>query len=142
MTASGPTRVAFVCVRNAGRSQMAYAFARRELKRREGADIDVVMGGTQPASHVHTEVIDAMAAVGIDIAERTPRGITVDELQNCEYVVTMGCSAADVCPATWAGENRDWDLTDPDGKPDVEVARIREEIEGRVRDLFDEILER
>ncbi|RLM53902.1 low molecular weight phosphatase family protein [Halobellus sp. Atlit-31R] len=135
-----PTRVAFVCVQNAGRSQMAYAFGRKEVSNRGlDGDIEIITGGTQPADHVHDEVVQAMTAVDVDIAGRTPREITFEETQDSDYVITMGCSAENVCPAGWAGENRDWDLDDPDGKSDAEVAEIRDEIERRVADLFDEI---
>ncbi|MFB6080991.1 MAG: low molecular weight phosphatase family protein [Haloferacaceae archaeon] len=135
-----PIRIAFVCVQNAGRSQMAYAFARRERDARGLDDrIDLVTGGTRPADHVHGGVVEAMAEVGIDLSDRTPREVTFEELQGSDYVVTMGCSAADACPAGWAGENRDWELPDPDGRPAAEVARIRDEIERRVADLFDEL---
>lgn len=82
-----------------------------------------------------------MSAVGIDVSDRTPREITVEELQDSAYVVTIGCSAADVCPAGWAGDNGDWDLDDPDGLPPTEVAAIREEIERRVQALFEELEE-
>jgi arsenate reductase len=136
------TTIAFVCVQNAGRSQMAYAFARRELARRGLDDrLALLTGGTRPAEHVHSEVVDAMAAVGIDVSERTPREVTVDELRASDYVITMGCSAADVCPAGWGGESRDWDLDDPDGRSPAEVAAIRDEIEHRVAALFDELSE-
>jgi arsenate reductase len=135
-----PIQIAFVCVQNAGRSQMAYAFAQRELTARglEG-DFHLVSGGTQPAEHVHPEVVDAMGDVGIDISNRSPREVSVEELQQCDYVITMGCSAADVCPAGWAGESRDWNLTDPDGRPPEEVAEIRDEIERNVGALLDEL---
>lgn len=135
-----PLRVAFVCVQNAGRSQMATAFAERDLADRGLTDrIELLTGGTDPASRVHEEVVRAMREVGIDVSDRTPRELTVDELRACDYVVTMGCAADDVCPATWAGESRDWDLDDPDGRSPTEVAAIREEIERRVRDLLDEL---
>jgi len=138
---SDPTCIAFVCVQNAGRSQMAYAFARRELERRGLEDcIDLLTGGTRPAARVHEEVVTAMDAVGVDLSARTPREITFAEVRDSDYVVTMGCSAADVCPAGWAGENRDWDLEDPDGRPPAEVAAIRDEIERRVGDLLDEVV--
>ena len=134
------TTVAFVCVQNAGRSQMAYAFAQRELEARGLEDrFDLVTGGTRPADHVHGAVVETMAEVGIDIGDRTPREVTFEEIQESDYVVTMGCSAADVCPAGWPGENRDWDLTDPHGKSAADVARIRDEIERRVADLFCEL---
>ncbi|MEF8783251.1 MAG: low molecular weight phosphatase family protein [Haloarculaceae archaeon] len=135
----GPT-VAFVCVQNAGRSQMAAAFARREVADR-GLDgkIDVVTGGTRPADRVHDEVVRTMRAVDVDVGGRTPREVTADELRDSDYVVTMGCSAEEVCPAGWGGENRDWGLEDPEGKPPETVANIREEIRSRVRALFDEL---
>ena len=135
-----PTRIAFVCVQNAGRSQMAYAFGQAEVAARDlGDEVEITTGGTRPADHVHDEVVQAMDGVGIDIADRTPREITFEETQASDYVITMGCSADDVCPAGWAGENRDWDLDDPDGKSLDEVAAIRDEIERRVRDLFDDL---
>jgi arsenate reductase len=139
-TESEPLRIAFVCVQNAGRSQMAYALAQREVEQRGLEDeIELITGGTRPADHVHDEVVRAMHAVGIDISGRTPREIAFEETQGSDYVITMGCSADDVCPAGWAGENRDWNLDDPDGKSAAEVGRIRDEIERRVNDLFDEL---
>jgi len=135
-----PVRVAFVCVQNAGRSQMATAFAEREREDRGLAgEIEIVTGGTDPAEHVHGIVLEAMEEVGIDLSDRRPREVTPEELQSCEYVITMGCSAEDVCPATWSGENRDWGLDDPDGRPIEEVRELRGQIETRVADLFDEL---
>jgi arsenate reductase len=134
------TTIAFVCVQNAGRSQMAYAFAQREREARGlGEDIDLLTGGTQPADHVHAEVVEAMADVGIDVSDRTPREVTLADLQNTDYVVTMGCAAEDVCPAGWSGETRDWGLEDPDGKSPETVAAIRDEVGRRVEALFDEL---
>ena len=132
------TRIAFVCVQNAGRSQMATAFAEAMVAERD-LDVEIVTGGTRPAEHVHEAVVDAMRGVGIDVSDRTPREITPGELADCDYAITMGCSAEDVCPATWGGESRDWDLDDPDGRPFDEVRAIRDEVERRVRDLLDEV---
>lgn len=133
-------RIAFVCIQNAGRSQVATAFAERERSRRGLEDeIDVVTGGTRPADAIHDEVLSVMAETGVDLSDRTPRTITPDELRACDYVVAMGCSAAGVCPATWSDESRDWDLEDPHGR-DVEwVRELRDEIERRVERLFDEV---
>lgn len=139
MSRNGAVRVAFVCVQNAGRSQMAAAFARQELAERDSEAVDVVTGGTQPAAHVHDVVVRAMDEVGIDLSDRTPREITAEELQDVDYVITMGCSASDVCPATWSGENRDWGLDDPDEADIEQVRTIRDEIEARVAALFDEL---
>ncbi|MDZ5811737.1 arsenate reductase ArsC [Halorubrum sp. AD140] len=137
----GNHRVAFVCVQNAGRSQMAAAFAERERDRRDAADrIEVVTGGTRPADRVHDVVVEAMRELDVDLRDRTPREVTPEELQAMDLVVTMGCSASDVCPAAWNGENRDWGLDDPHGRPIEEVREIRDEIEARVVALFDELL--
>jgi protein-tyrosine-phosphatase len=142
MAESDNSHVAFVCVQNAGRSQMATAFAERERARRDAEDeIDITTGGTQPADHVHEEVVEVMDEEGFDLRDRTPRDVTPEELQAVDYVITMGCSAEDVCPATWNGENRDWGLDDPDGQGIDAVREIRDEIEGRVVDLFDELLD-
>ncbi|WP_132059127.1 arsenate-mycothiol transferase ArsC [Halorussus amylolyticus] len=132
-------KVAFVCVQNAGRSQMATALAERERGRRGTEWVEIVTGGTDPADYVHEEVVEVMREEGFDLSDRTPKEVTFEDLQDCEYVVTMGCSAKDVCPATWSGENRDWGLDDPDGRDPDAVRAIRDEIEGRVADLFDEL---
>ncbi|WP_394348056.1 arsenate-mycothiol transferase ArsC [Halorubrum sp. ASP1] len=133
--------MAFVCVQNAGRSQMAAAFAERERDRRDvGDQITIVTGGTHPADSVHEIVVEAMRERDIDLSDRTPREVTPDELQAVDIVVTMGCSASDVCPATWNGENRDWGLDDPHERPIEQVRDIRDEIEERVVSLFDELL--
>lgn len=132
--------IAFVCVENAGRSQMAYAFAKRAVADRGLEDeVELLTGGTRPAEHVHEGVIEAMDELGFDLRGRTPREITFEETRESDYVITMGCSAEDVCPAGWAGESRDWDLEDPGGKSGEAVAAIRGEIEERVRTLFDEL---
>lgn len=118
---------------------MAAAFAERERDRRGLADrIEIVTGGTRPADEVHAVVVEAMREVDVDLADRSPREVTPDELRAMDLVVTMGCSASDVCPATWNGESRDWDLDDPHGRSIGDVRRIRDEVEGRVIDLFDE----
>lgn len=140
MSGTEPTQIAFVCVQNAGRSQMAYAFARRELDARnlEG-DVELVTGGTRPTAHLHPAVVEAMVDVGIDVTDRSPRAVTVEELRHSDLVITMGCSAEDVCPAGWAGESRDWGLDDPHERPLEEVTEIRDEIHRRVSGLFDEL---
>lgn len=138
--ATEPIRLAFICVRNAGRSQMATAFAERERERRGLADrVDLLTGGTQPAEHVHVEVIDVMDEAGFDISDRTPRAITIGELQSCDYVATMGCSTLDVGAIGDDVDVRDWALDDPSGQERDRVRDIRDEIDGRVTALFDEI---
>lgn len=134
-------RVAFVCVQNAGRSQMAAAFARRELERRGAGDrIDIVTGGTDPADHVHEPVVTVMREVGIDLADETPRVFGHDDAMDADVVVTMGCSAEGVCPMAWRGDARDWALDDPAGRDLETVREIRDEVAARVAALFDELL--
>jgi len=136
--ATDPIRIAFVCVQNAGRSQMSTAFAERERERR-GLDCEILTGGTDPADRVHGEVIAVMDEIGIDLGDRTPREITEAELRSCDYVATMGCSTLDVGDVGDEVDVRDWALTDPDGTDMDRVREIRGEIEGRVAALFDEI---
>ncbi len=132
-----PLEIGFVCVQNAGRSQMATAFAERERTKRglEGA-VEITTGGTHPADRVHEIVVEVMAEKGFDLADRTPRQITEEELDSCDIVATMGCSTlqldADV-------DVRDWALDDPDGVDDAEARRIRDEVETNVSELFDEL---
>ena len=130
------TRVAFVCVRNAGRSQMATAFAERERERR-GLDVDIVSGGTRPAAAPHDVVVEAMREEGIDLADRTPREVTTAELESCDVVATMGCSTLELDADEV--EIRDWALDDPGERPIERVREIRDEVETRVVALFDEL---
>ena len=134
-----PIRIAFMCVQNAGRSQMSIAFADRERERRGLEDrVEILTGGTRPAEHVHDEVIDVMEEIGIDLSDRTPREIILDELRSCDYVATMGCSTLDVGEVGDEVDIRDWALDDPDGQDLDRVREIRDEIKGRVKALFDE----
>lgn len=130
--------MAFVCVQNAGRSQMATAFAEREKESRNSS-VTILTGGTDPADHVHPEVVEIMQEKGIELSNRIPRSIGPNDLEGVDYVITMGCGAEEVCPVTWSGEARDWDLDDPDGRDLDEVRRIRDEIQRRVQSLFDEL---
>jgi protein-tyrosine-phosphatase len=135
------TEIAFVCVQNAGRSQMATAFAEQVRAERDATDdIEIVTGGTDPADHVHPEVVEVMKEKGVDISDRTPKEVTPDDLRSMDLVITMGCSAEGVCPAAWNGENRDWDLDDPDGQGLDSVRAIRDDIEQRVDALFEELV--
>lgn len=127
--------IAFVCVRNAGRSQMAAAFARREVAERD-LDVRIVTGGTDPAEAVHDTVLAAMREVGVDLSGREPQSVTSPELAECDVVVTMGCSALDLEPAV---DVREWALADPRDADLVEVRAIRDEIEARVEELFEEL---
>lgn len=130
-------RVAFVCVQNAGRSQMSTAFAERERAERGLEDeVEILTGGTDPAEHVHEEVITVMDEVGIDLSGREPKAISDAELASCDFVATMGCSTLTLDADT---DVRDWALDDPDGQDLDAVRATRDDIEGRVGALFDEI---
>ena len=131
------TRFGFVCVQNAGRSQMSTAFAEQERAQRELDDeVAIVTGGTDPAEHVHDEVVTVMDEVGIDVSDRTPQTVSTETLERCDVVATMGCSTLELDADTV--EVRDWALDDPDGEDLDDVRAIRDDIEGRVSDLFDE----
>jgi protein-tyrosine-phosphatase len=131
-----PLRVAFVCVQNAGRSQMAAAFARRERERRGQEGVEILSGGTHPADEVHPEAVAAMAEAGQDLSDETPTEIADSTLATCDYVATMGCSTLELPSHVDA---RDWALADPHGADGDRVRAIREEVEANVEALFDEI---
>lgn len=134
------TRIAFVCVQNAGRSQMATAFAERERQRRGLADdVEIRTGGTDPADAVHPVVVDAMREVGIDLSDRSPREITTAQLASCDHVATMGCSTLELDADDAAVDVRDWALEDPHGRDLEAVAEIRDQVAANVVALFDEI---
>jgi arsenate reductase len=138
--ADDQTQFGFVCVQNAGRSQMSTAFAEQEREQRELQDeVAIVTGGTDPADHVHDEVVSVMDEIGIDVSDRTPQTVSTETLENCDVVATMGCSTLDLDADSV--EVRDWALEDPDGEDLDAVRAIRDDIEGRVSDLFDEFVE-
>jgi len=127
--------LAFVCVRNAGRSQMATAFAERERDERGlDRDVEILTGGTDPADAVHDAVVEALSEVGLDVGDREPRAIHETELAEADFVATMGCSTLDL-PGV---DTDDWALDDPGERPVEEVRAIRDEIERRVETVFDE----
>lgn len=140
MSETEPIRLGLVCVQNAGHSQMASAFAERERADRGLENrVEILTGGTHPADSVHEEVVAVMREEEVDLSERTPREITTAELESCAVVATMGCGTLDVSEAESGTEIRDWALSDPEGEGIDAVREIREEIRGRVRDLFDEL---
>jgi len=122
-------RVLFVCVQNAGRSQMSEALFARDAAGRHEAQ----SAGTRPADRVHPEVVEAMREVGIDLADRRPRGLSRDLAEWADVVVTMGCG--DECPFVPGTRYVDWDLPDPAGQPVEAVRHARDEIEARVAAL-------
>jgi arsenate reductase (thioredoxin) len=123
-------QVLFVCLHNAGRSQMAQALFERAAGDRHGA----ASAGTTPADRVHPEVVEAMRELGVDLADRRPRKLTLDLAQQADVVVTMGCG--DECPVMPGALRLDWDLPDPKGRTLAEVRATRDEIAGRVDALL------
>jgi len=126
--------VLFVCIHNAGRSQMAAGYARALS---HGA-VEVRSGGSEPGDQINPIAIQAMAEEGIDISEAVPQLMTTEQVRESDVVITMGCG--DVCPIFPGKRYEDWELTDPKGKPIDEVRRIRDDIRGRVERLLAEIL--
>jgi arsenate reductase (thioredoxin) len=125
--------VLFLCVHNAGRSQMAAGW----LEQLADGRIDVLSAGSEPADDVNPSAIAAMAEVGIDIAARQPRRWDLADLEAADVVVTMGCG--DTCPVLPGKRYVDWPLADPAGKGVDAVRPIRDEIEQRVRGLMTEL---
>jgi arsenate reductase len=125
--------VLFVCLHNAGRSQMSQALFERAGRGRHTA----ASAGTTPAGRVHPEVVEVMDELGIDLAGHTPRGLEREMAEHADVVVTMGCG--DECPYIPGKRYVDWDLQDPKGLPTDQVRAIRDEIGRRVEELVAEL---
>jgi len=125
--------VLFVCLHNAGRSQMSHALFERAATGRHHA----LSAGTTPGDRVHPEVVEVMRELDINLANRTPQLLTRELAQQADVVITMGCG--DACPFIPGKRYIDWDLTDPKGRPVKEVRAIRDEIARRVTQLLDEL---
>jgi arsenate reductase (thioredoxin) len=128
-----PPSVLFVCVHNAGRSQMAAGF----LTALAGDRVEVRSAGSAPAAHVNPAAVEAMAEVGIDISTENPKILTVEAVQASDVVITMGCG--DTCPVFPGKSYRDWVLDDPAGQGIDSVRPIRDEIRARVEALIAEL---
>lgn len=126
--------VLFVCIHNAGRSQMAAGYL-RELSC--GA-VQVRSGGSEPGDSINPVAVRAMAEEGIDISQAVPQLMTTEQVQESDVVITMGCG--DVCPVFPGKRYEDWDLADPRGKDLDEVRPIRDDIKRRVQALVAELL--
>jgi protein-tyrosine-phosphatase len=135
-TVTDKPSVLFVCVHNAGRSQMAAGF----LTHLAGDRIEVRSAGSTPADQVNPVAVEAMKEVGVDISAETPKFLTVDAVKASDVCVTMGCG--DTCPVFPGKRYLDWTLDDPAGKGIDAVRPIRDEIEKRVRSLIDELTPR
>jgi protein-tyrosine-phosphatase len=127
------SRVLFVCLHNAGRSQISQALFERAANGRHSAE----SAGTTPAAHVHPEVAEAMRELGIDLGGRTPQLLTRELAERADVIVTMGCG--DACPVIPGKRYIDWGLPDPKGRPRAEVRAIRDEIARRVEQLVAEL---
>lgn len=127
------TKVLFVCLHNAGRSQMSQALFEREA----GGAHEARSAGTTPGERVHPEVVEAMRELGMDLSDRRPQGLTDDLARWADVVVTMGCG--DECPFIPGKRYIDWDLEDPKGLALEQVRAIRDDIARRVRALAEEL---
>jgi arsenate reductase len=125
--------VLFVCLHNAGRSQMSQALFERAAEGRHTA----LSAGTTPGEHVHPEVVEVMRELGIDVADRRPQLLTRELAEQADVVVTMGCG--DACPYIPGKQYVDWNLPDPKGRPLEEVRATRDEIDRHVGDLAREL---
>ena len=133
MSDTTPT-VLFVCIHNAGRSQMAAGFM-RELS---GGRVEVLSAGSEPKDQINPVAVQVMAEEGIDIAGEQPKILTTEAVKESDVVITMGCG--DTCPIFPGKRYEDWDLTDPAGRPVEEVRPIRDDIKQRVENLLAELL--
>jgi protein-tyrosine-phosphatase len=133
MSTSAVPSVLFVCVHNAGRSQMGAAF----LTHLGGDRVQVRSAGSAPADTVNPAVVEAMQEVGIDISAETPKVLTVEAVQSSDVVITMGCG--DACPYFPGKRYLDWKLDDPAGQGVAAVRPVRDEIERRIRGLLAEL---
>jgi arsenate reductase len=126
----GTPAVLFLCVHNAGRSQMAAGW----LRHFGGKDVDVFSGGSDPATTVNPVAVEAMAEVGIDIATEHPKPWTDEIARAADVIVTMGCG--DACPVVPGTRYEDWPIDDPAGQPIETVRLIRDDIRARVEELI------
>lgn len=128
------TRILFVCVENAGRSQMAEAFARQLAP----TGVQVFSAGSRPAASVSPAVVEAMRERGVDLSGKVPRGLDTLAAERFDVVVGMGCG--DACPVVHPGARSiAWEIPDPKGQPLERVRKIRDQIEGKVRELLSEL---
>jgi arsenate reductase (thioredoxin) len=126
-------RVLFVCLHNAGRSQISKALFDRAAKGRHEAE----SAGTEPGDRIHAEVAEVMTELGIDLSRRRPQKLTNELAEWADVVVTMGCG--DACPYVPGKRYLDWELPDPKGRPVDEVRALRDDIERRTTDLVREL---
>jgi len=128
---SGSRKILFVCVENAGRSQMAEAFFRKYSPK----GYEPISAGTKPSGAINTVAVQAMKEVGIDLGSQTPKILTNEIIADSVLSVNMGCMDKTECPAVFMRDSVDWNVEDPNGKPIDKVREIRDDIEQKVRDL-------
>jgi len=128
-------KVLFVCVENAGRSQIAEAFANRYGK----GTVEALSAGTMPSNEVNPLVVQVMLEKGFDLSKNKPKLITGQMVQEADMIIVMGCSAQGFCPAPLLNKVVDWGIEDPKDKPMEKVRETRDEIEKRVKTLIEEI---
>ena len=129
-------KVLFVCVENAGRSQMAEAFAKYYGE----GKIEALSAGTMPSKEVNPLVVEVMREKGLGISNNKPKLVNTQMVQEADMVIVMGCSAQGFCPAPLLKKVVDWELEDPKDKPIEKVREIRDEIGKRTKKLIDEIV--
>ena len=129
--------ILFVCVHNAGRSQMAKAMFNGLAEQRD-LPYRAESAGTEPSDHVYANVAEAMAELGVDVSSEQPQTITNAMIESAERIITMGCAVdSEVCPAIRIKDVEDWGLPDPAGQPPARVRQIRQEVARRVQALLD-----
>jgi arsenate reductase len=126
--------VLFVCVHNAGRSQLAAGFARTL----SGGAVEVRSGGSEPGASINPVAVEAMRELGVDISEEVPQLLMTEQVRDADVVITMGCG--DACPVFPGKRYEDWELQDPAGQPLPQVRLVRDDIRTRVEELLAKLL--
>lgn len=131
-------KILFVCVENAGRSQMAEAFFKKFMPK----GFEVISAGTKPSDKVNPIVLQAMIEIGIDMKNQTPKTISQQIISESEKTVNMGCIDQESCPALFLKDVLDWQIPDPKGKSIEQVREIRDQIKSKVMDLIQSLEEK
>jgi len=127
--------ILFVCVQNAGRSQMAQGFFRKYAPK----DFEARSAGTVPTSQINPMAVKAMNEVGVDISDQKPKDLTEDMIRNATKIINMGCMDDKFCPVLFVPKVIDWGIEDPKGKPIENIREIRDDIEKRIKQLVQDL---
>jgi protein-tyrosine-phosphatase len=130
-------KILFVCVENAGRSQMAETFFRKYMPK----GFEAISAGTKPSAHVNPIVLQAMKEIGVDIENQMPKNISQQIIDESEKAINMGCIDKELCPALFMKDIHDWQIPDPKGKSIEEVRKIRDQIETKIMTLIKSLQE-